>query len=34
MTLDDWLATYTEHMAAHIMQQETRYTVWRTANNV
>lgn len=34
MTLDDWLATYTEHMAAHITQLETCYTVWRAANNV
>jgi hypothetical protein len=34
MTLDDWLATYTEHLAAHISQLETCYTAWRAANNM
>jgi hypothetical protein len=32
LTLDDWLETYTEHIAAHIAQMEARYTLWRTAN--
>jgi uncharacterized damage-inducible protein DinB len=34
MTLDDWLATYTEHMTAHMSQLEACYTMWRAANNV
>jgi len=34
MTLDDWLETYTEHIAAHIAQLETRYTLWRAAKKV
>ena len=34
MTLDDWLETYTEHIAAHIAQLETRYTLWRAAEKV
>jgi hypothetical protein len=34
MTLDDWLETYTEHMAAHICQLETRYMLWRAAEKV
>jgi DinB family protein len=34
MTLEDWLETYTEHIAAHIAQLETRHTLWRAAKNV
>ena len=31
MTLDDWLETYTEHMAVHIAQLATRYRLWQAA---
>jgi uncharacterized damage-inducible protein DinB len=34
MTLDDWLETYIEHMAIHIAQLATRYTLWQAAQTI